>query len=652
MQKIILFFLLVSISITTVAQEKRPSKDSNKVKLQKAVNNAADTLKKRMASSDPLVSKTHYTDFKVFDVNRDTTYIDTTLSIQKEYRFNYLRKDDFELIPFHNQGQTFNRLAYAFEDCSLIPTIGASAKHFNYYEISDIDYYRVATPTSELMYRTGLEQGQVLDALLTMNTSPEFNFSIAYKGLRSLGKYRNALSSHGNFRTTFNYTSKNKQYDIRGHITAQDLMNQENGGLTPLSLTQFLSGDANYKQRGRLDVNLTDAESMLEGKRYFIEQRYRILKVKQDTVQKSQITLGNTYSYETKHFKFKQNSTSSLFGEALSPVTNDDAAHRQHNVSVYTAVKSPVVLGTLKLEAMLHRFDYTFEGTLDTLSADPISLKDTKFSIKTSWNTTFKKILLKAALTQQITGDDTSKSLQLSATYKKDSLNWFSGFLNAYSKAPDLNYQLYRSNYKDYNWSNDFSNLEVWNAGAAIFSKKWLNAVVSYSKIDQWHYFTEGMAAPTQATETVNYLKVSLSKGFHFSKFGLENTVLYQKVTEGAAVLSVPELVTRNTLYYSTPLFKGDPIYIQTGVTLKYFSSFYAPSYNPLLGEFTQQNTVKIGDFPTVDFFINGQIQRTRLYLKAENITANFSGRNYFSAPNYPTRDFTVRFGLVWNFFI
>jgi hypothetical protein len=117
-------------------------------------------------------------------------------------------------------------------------------------------------------------------------------------------------------------------------------------------------------------------------------------------------------------------------------------------------------------------------------------------------------------------------------------------------------------------------------------------------------------------------------------------------------LISVPEYTSRNTLYYSTHLFKGNPLYIQTGVTLKYFSKFYAPVYNPLLGEFTQQNNIEIGDYPTIDIFLNGQIQRTRIYFKIENVTSKMSSPNYFSAPNYPSRDFSVRFGLVWNFFI
>ena len=85
---------------------------------------------------------------------------------------------------------------------------------------------------------------------------------------------------------------------------------------------------------------------------------------------------------------------------------------------------------------------------------------------------------------------------------------------------------------------------------------------------------------------------------------------------------------------------------------LKYFSSFKANAYNPLLSEFVLQNETEIGNFPVLDFFANAQIRRTRLYFKIENFSASFTGRKYYSAPNYPYRDLTVRFGLVWNFFI
>ena len=68
----------------------------------------------------------------------------------------------------------------------LQPSFGAHAKHFNYMEVDDINYYHVPTPLTELLYKSGFEQGHLLDALFTVNTSKQFNFSIAYKGMRSL----------------------------------------------------------------------------------------------------------------------------------------------------------------------------------------------------------------------------------------------------------------------------------------------------------------------------------------------------------------------------------------------------------------------------------------------------------------------------------
>ena len=72
--------------------------------------------------------------------------VDTTLTIQKEYKFNFLRKDYFELLPFVNLGSAFNRLGHDFTATSLQPQMGARSKHNGYFEIEDVKYYRVPTP--------------------------------------------------------------------------------------------------------------------------------------------------------------------------------------------------------------------------------------------------------------------------------------------------------------------------------------------------------------------------------------------------------------------------------------------------------------------------------------------------------------------------
>ena len=77
-----------------------------------------------------LSGKTNYKDYKIISFKKDTTYIDTTLTILKEYKYNFLRKDNFELLAFDNQGQTFNNLGYDFTNQNSLPTIGMNAKHF------------------------------------------------------------------------------------------------------------------------------------------------------------------------------------------------------------------------------------------------------------------------------------------------------------------------------------------------------------------------------------------------------------------------------------------------------------------------------------------------------------------------------------------
>ena len=126
---------------------------------------------------------------------------------------------------------------------------------------------------------------------------------------------------------------------------------------------------------------------------------------------------------------------------------------------------------------------------------------------------------------------------------------------------------------------------------------------------------------------------------------------MYQNVLNGNNQFNVPEVITRNTFYYSNHLFKK-AMFMQTGITFNYFTEYNMNAYDPLLAEFYVQNENKFGGFPRLDFFVDAKIRQTRIFLKAEHFNSSFTGYNYYSAPNYPYRDFVIRFGLVWNFFL
>mgnify|MGYP000654261285 CR=1 FL=1 len=61
--------------------------------------------------------------------------------------------------------------------------------------VDDNMYYSVPTPLTDIYFKTVMRQGQSLDALLSVNTKPNLNFTIAYKSIRSVGDYFNNLTS-------------------------------------------------------------------------------------------------------------------------------------------------------------------------------------------------------------------------------------------------------------------------------------------------------------------------------------------------------------------------------------------------------------------------------------------------------------------------
>src|SRR5690606_6865303 len=174
-----------------------------------------------------------------------------------------------------------------------------------------------------------------------------------------------------------------------------------------------------------------------------------------------------------------------------------------------------------------------------------------------------------------------------------------------------------------YNWYNNFKNQKINNLEAQA-SLKWLDASVQLSNINDYLYFSNDaldgrvITTPKQYDKSISYLRVKLSKEFRLGKFALDNTILYQEVSQDDAILNIPQIVTRNTFYYSDYVFKK-AMYIQTGFSVNYFTKHYANDYNGLIGEFYVQNQREIGNFPVIDFFINAKVSTAQIYLKAEH---------------------------------
>ena len=601
--------------------------------------------------------KAAYNQYRIITLQKDTTYVDTSLTIKKEYEFNYLRRDIFGLLPFANEGQSYSVLDFGVIKKTSFPEIGFSGKHFNFLRVEDIKYYSVATPITDLYFKTVMEQGQSLDAFITVNTSPRFNFSIAYKGIRSLGKYINQLSSSGNFRFTSSYNTLNKRYYLNFHYTGQDLLNGENGGIT--TTDNFESGDPDYSTRARFQVYLTDATSFLKGKRFFIDHNFRLNAKKSE----NNLYISHQFNFENKLFEFNQPTVQSYVG--TNPINRFGDSYLSANIidqTVYNRMYNKV--GAIYENMLLGKFQFfaedfiynNFYSKVLVINSNviPSSINDRINTIggqyeyrKNKWNGSF-----------QYSNSISKQSMTNFDAKLKYTLNDKNEFLFQYqlmNKVPDHLYQLHQSSYVSYNWNNNFNN-EIINNLNATAKTQWLDASLQISSLKNHLYFSDDgtngqqIVTPKQYNPSINYLSIKASREFKYWKLSLDNTILYQQVDQKDAILNVPKLVLRNSFYYTDYFFKK-AMYLQSGFTLNYFSKFYMNDYNPILAEAFVQNSQMLGGFPLIDFFINARVRQTRIFLKAEHFNSGFSGFNYYSAPNYPYRDFIIRFGLVWNFF-
>ncbi|WP_349523030.1 putative porin [Muricauda sp. NFXS6] len=605
-------------------------------------------------------------DYKIISYQRDTTFVDTSLTIKKDYKYNYIREDDFELMPFANMGQPYNELGKSFSGTPYYPRIGATAKHPGYFEKEDINYYHVPTPMTELMFKTTMEQGQYLDALLTFNMTERLNASIAYNGFRSLGKYRYEEAQDGKFRVTLTYITKNEKYGLRGHIAAQELQSEESGGL--LDRRQFEDNLDDFQDRAKIDLLYEDANNRILGKRYYLDQQFKLVNHKKDSTDKepTTLTIGHEFSYESKIYDFEQTRQNDAFGQDpfLTPI--EDRARLKTMFNRGTVAFSNRTLGKLSGNVSLYNYNYFFNSILITEEGTiQNKLQGEEISVGGSYHNTIGPLFLSGNVNYTVSGELTGNNIDALARYRLNDKNTITGSINVSSRMPDFNYLLYQSDYRNFNWQNNntFDKVQTQSIKFGFDSHYFGQIEAEYSLLNNYTYFASSaneeqiglgqetaFVRPFQESGTVNHLKVKYKKELKWRKWALMNTVMYQEVTQDNQVLNLPQLVTRNTLYFSSDVFKK-AMFLQTGVTFKYFTSYNMNAYNPLLGEFYIQNNEELGGYPLMDVFINAKVKQTRIYLKAEHLNSIFSEPNYYSAPNYPYRDFVIRFGLVWNFF-
>lgn len=459
------------------------------------------------------IKKISISDYLIISSSRDTTYVDTTLTLAKYYKFNNQRQDNFAYIPLNNSGQALNPLSLETWRNTTAPSAGFKTKESQRFLPDEVFYYHVPTPLSELFFKTTQSQGQSTDALITANIHPRLNYSIGYRAHRSLGKYQHQISGFGHFRFSTRYENPNQRYRLRLQMVNQKIEQQENGGLEASSILDFESGNKEFHDRERLSVLYENVTNYFNGKRYLIEQDYLILRSK-DSIPQPRIRVGYRVETNIQDNRFSQSQAFVGYGALEEGITKpyDRFHYSLRQYDAYTEITSPS-LGWLS--AYARHYNYRFQTM--HLSSIP-TLGEEAFSVGGSWRKSFGNFKLRSeaefALSVNRNGNFLSAEIVF-PVFKKVEL---AAGIRLQEQHPGFVFEQFASSYQQYHWSTS-PKLEQRSTIFGYIAHPVLGKFsLHVTNIQNHAYFLQAQAdnllvSPMQSSEPINILQMDWDGG-------------------------------------------------------------------------------------------------------------------------------------------
>ncbi len=551
--------------------------------------------------------------------------------------------------------------------------------------------FQTQTPYSAVTFSNSIHKDANLDLLHTQNISPQWNIALRADFLRREGEYTRSGVKNQSFGFTTNYYSHDARYQLQGGIYYQSLRQEENGGVqndTTCWQTSTRSG---------VPVNLYAATNQWRSVGIFVHQSYNTVQafeqlrpryafdslLGKDTLAGYDTLLPakprvlnsgvwgmdveierhkrNYYDTDPTHFAcfFKDTAAtfdSSLYHRMAARLywTNDAYMQtRWQNPWIVTVGITPELTRLPVLDAA--------DPTTAVTQQQYIGLRqESQWAVlpfaESKWRLGKTALRLNG---EMVLGSYRNGDHQLSASFLtpigKQIEMQLQGMLQA--KSPEFYFYQYSGNNMHWYYGTDeyekqqqrHAEMQIaWRDSSARQRISLRGSATRYSNI----VLADGtLLRPfTQYNEAALLLQGSLEAALQWRWLHFETMQTLQH-TDNSDLLRLPSFVSKSTLYADFPVFHG-ALRLQTGLSAKYFSRFYADEWNPALGLFTVQNDVEIGGYAWLDAFVTAQIKRACFFVKVVHWNAPLvANPNYFLLPHVPAEDLNVYFGISWKFF-
>ena len=617
--------------------------------------------------------------------------IDT--SISQLHRYDVVHRDGPEYFNLGNTGTEAYSTVF-----NPSPTIGFNMgfHQFDAYKYSkdSIRYYQVIRPYAELFYSMNIKKEQVFEGrFANFHKKSGILYGVDFRRINAPGIYTNQKAVDNGFSLYGIYNSKSRVFNIETDLIYNSFVVQENGGLT----TDIFYKDSSLFTKTMAPVNLNNAILNYNEIDWFAKASYNIGKKYNervnDTLVRRVVLPVFKVSYQLdiergKYSYFDINTDSAYYyqfsGQGFyNPAqrylnTGDTIRYTTKFVKVGQRFGLDYDAKKLTSDSTFKELNFLMGAALDfdyyMVSEFGGGDKFTNLSVNgyiKSNPATNPRLLYNATVAYYLAGynqNDLMASGQLGvdlrafgrltagASYQLKQEDWvYHSF-----KVDSISFMIVPSptgpptivnhDAQAYSYSNNFPKMSTFKLGGEYFLEKYGIKVSAYNYVLKNYFYFSGSDAPQYESKTINMLVLYFANRFGFKGIHFDNDVWFQK-SAGSDVIRLPLVSLKTSLYYERHVIKN-ALWFAVGADVRYYTPFNANGYNPLFGQFYEQNVQQMKFYPILDLFVNVKVKTVRIFLEGSNISALFGPQHgYYTAYYYPAADVTFRFGAAWRFF-
>lgn len=524
--------------------------------------------------------------------------------------------------------------------------------------MSNVRFYQTRMPFSQLAYHSSLNKDYIVRAAHSQNIMPGWNVSFDYTLIRPDGVYTLTSAKDHFLDATTNYFSRDSRLQAKAAIVWNSMRNDENGGLVD---DGYFTGNYSTNYAG-MPVNIYNLQSRhndlaaMGGVSYSMVpqfERYRqrdsiaVSMGEDSTVVYDTIAVTDTIPLRKPHALNLGIIGADFNYDRRKRVAVDSTMWREYSARLYWTNDAypdhrwcnPVKL-TLGIQPRYIFVD--IEG--DTLGyrswIDPFA----RLEIALGRGSITAEGEMRKAL-RNIDRQDSRFAATLSYPFDSARNTEIEAHAIITSRTPNL-LLVHMAQTVD---SHVLKAVNTTAFGTHFHYKDVIDISLQATHYDHNTWYDETFM-PVEGTSPLWLYQAALTTHLQWGWVHLDMQQLIQHSTDTMQV-PVPLFASKNSFYFDVVLFRG-ALRAQLGADLRYHTRFYSPNYDPYTGLFYHQHTARVGGYLWADVFLNLQLKRASIYLKAGHLNALWEEeRKYFLLPHYPGQGFGLFYGITWNFF-